>query len=171
MSLFLFQEYPTLGQLIDKVVENNILLIFAVTNEQTPKYKVRCLSVGTVFTEVCVLIHGAAFSLNLFELALQLFAAPLGYCSLLSGRRAKSAHICNSGFAVDRFVCFLLSQNYANLIPGATVGDLAKDSRNVLELIVTAYKVNKQSVIGTVQVDCVCLRVCLCVCVCVCVSI
>uniref|UniRef100_A0A671XU10 Integrin beta n=1 Tax=Sparus aurata TaxID=8175 RepID=A0A671XU10_SPAAU len=63
------QEYPTLGQLIDKVMENNILLIFAVTEEQTPKYK-----------------------------------------------------------------------NYANLIPGATVGDLAKDSRNVLELIVTAYK-------------------------------
>lgn len=70
MSPFLFQEYPTLGQLIDKVMENNILLIFAVTEEQTPKYKVRCLSVITMFTEVCVLIHGAAFSLNLFELAL-----------------------------------------------------------------------------------------------------
>lgn len=70
MSPFLFQEYPTLGQLIDKVMENNILLIFAVTEEQTPKYKVRCLSVSTMFTEVCVLIHGAAFSLNLFELAL-----------------------------------------------------------------------------------------------------
>lgn len=63
------QEYPTLGQLIDKVVENNILLIFAVTEEQINNYK-----------------------------------------------------------------------NYANLIPGATVGVLAKDSRNVLELIVTAYK-------------------------------
>lgn len=63
------QEYPTLGQLIDKVVENNILLIFAVTEEQINNYK-----------------------------------------------------------------------NYANLIPGATVGVLAKDSRNILELIVTAYK-------------------------------
>lgn len=63
------QEYPTLGQLIDKVVENNILLIFAVTKAQTTNYK-----------------------------------------------------------------------NYANLIPGATVGVLAGDSRNVLELIVTAYK-------------------------------
>ncbi|XP_058486137.1 integrin beta-6 [Solea solea] len=63
------QEYPTLAQLMDKVVENNILLIFAVTEEQTPNYK-----------------------------------------------------------------------NYANLIPGATVGALAKDSRNILELIVTAYK-------------------------------
>uniref|UniRef100_A0A669C9H0 Integrin beta n=1 Tax=Oreochromis niloticus TaxID=8128 RepID=A0A669C9H0_ORENI len=30
--------------------------------------------------------------------------------------------------------------NYANLIPGATVGVVAKDSRNILELIVTAYK-------------------------------
>ncbi|XP_037549036.1 integrin beta-6 [Nematolebias whitei] len=68
-SMSTVQEYPTLGQLIDKVVENNILLIFAVTEEQINNYK-----------------------------------------------------------------------NYANLIPGATVGVLAKDSRNVLELIVTAYK-------------------------------
>ncbi|XP_072236930.1 integrin beta-6 [Leuresthes tenuis] len=63
------QEYPTLGQLIDKVVENNILLIFAVTENQINNYK-----------------------------------------------------------------------NYANLIPGATVGVLASDSRNILELIITAYK-------------------------------
>lgn len=35
------QEYPTLGQLIDKVVENNILLIFAVTEKLIHKYKVR----------------------------------------------------------------------------------------------------------------------------------
>ncbi|XP_012729890.2 integrin beta-6 isoform X1 [Fundulus heteroclitus] len=63
------QEYPTLGQLIDKVVENNILLIFAVTNKQINVYK-----------------------------------------------------------------------NYADLIPGATVGVLESDSRNILELIVTAYK-------------------------------
>ncbi|KAM7405943.1 hypothetical protein PAMP_000353 [Pampus punctatissimus] len=62
-------EYPTLGQLIDKVVENNILLIFAVTEDQKLNYK-----------------------------------------------------------------------KYANLIPGATVGVLATDSRNILELIVTAYK-------------------------------
>ncbi|XP_047436583.1 integrin beta-6 [Mugil cephalus] len=68
-SMSTVQEYPTLGQLIDKVVENNILLIFAVTDDQKLKYK-----------------------------------------------------------------------NYANLIPGATVGVLAKDSRNILELIVTAYK-------------------------------
>uniref|UniRef100_A0A674PK13 Integrin beta n=1 Tax=Takifugu rubripes TaxID=31033 RepID=A0A674PK13_TAKRU len=61
--------YPTLGQLIDKVVENNILLIFAVTEPQIHNYK-----------------------------------------------------------------------NYANFIPGATVGVLATDSRNILELIVTAYK-------------------------------
>lgn len=37
-----------------------------------------------------------------------------------------------------------LSQNYANLIPGATVGVLAEDSQNILELIVTAYKVNQR---------------------------
>uniref|UniRef100_A0A7N8XC31 Integrin beta n=1 Tax=Mastacembelus armatus TaxID=205130 RepID=A0A7N8XC31_9TELE len=68
-SMSTVQEYPTLGQLIDKVVENNILLIFAVTEQQKHNYK-----------------------------------------------------------------------NYANLIPGATVGVLATDSRNILELIVTAYK-------------------------------
>ncbi|XP_055363592.1 integrin beta-6 isoform X2 [Betta splendens] len=68
-SMSTVQEYPTLGQLIDKVVENNILLIFAVTKEQQHNYK-----------------------------------------------------------------------NYANLIPGATVGVLASDSQNVLELIITAYK-------------------------------
>lgn len=68
-SMSTVQEYPTLGQLIDKVVENNILLIFAVTEDQKHNYK-----------------------------------------------------------------------NYANLIPGATVGVLATNSRNILELIVTAYK-------------------------------
>lgn len=68
-SMSTVQEYPTLGQLVDKVVENNILLIFAVTEQQKRNYK-----------------------------------------------------------------------NYANLIPGATVGVLATDSRNILELIVTAYK-------------------------------
>ncbi|KAF5909912.1 integrin beta-6-like [Clarias magur] len=62
-------EYPTLGQLIEKVVENNILLIFAVTENQRQIY-----------------------------------------------------------------------QNYADLIPGAKVGVLEKDSRNVLQLILTAYK-------------------------------
>lgn len=40
ISPFLPQEYPTLGQLIDKVVENNILLIFAVTEGQKRNYKV-----------------------------------------------------------------------------------------------------------------------------------
>uniref|UniRef100_A0A3Q1GM94 Integrin beta n=1 Tax=Acanthochromis polyacanthus TaxID=80966 RepID=A0A3Q1GM94_9TELE len=68
-SMSTVQEYPTLGQLVDKVVENNILLIFAVTEQQKHNYK-----------------------------------------------------------------------NYANLIPGATVGVLATDSQNILELIVTAYK-------------------------------
>ncbi|KAJ8255350.1 hypothetical protein GJAV_G00203870 [Gymnothorax javanicus] len=62
-------EYPTLGQLIDKLVENNILLIFAVTKNQQAIY-----------------------------------------------------------------------ENYANLIPGATVGVLEHDSKNILELIMTAYK-------------------------------
>ncbi|XP_017572150.1 integrin beta-6 [Pygocentrus nattereri] len=62
-------EYPTLGQLVDKLVENNILLIFAVTANQRQNY-----------------------------------------------------------------------ENYANLIPGATVGVLENDSRNILELIMTAYK-------------------------------
>ncbi|XP_034536798.1 integrin beta-6 [Notolabrus celidotus] len=68
-SMSTVQEYPTLAQLSDKVVENNILLIFAVTENQKSNYL-----------------------------------------------------------------------NYANVIPGATVGVLAMDSRNILELIVTAYK-------------------------------
>lgn len=34
------QEYPTIGQLIDKLVKNNVLLIFAVTNEQVHIYEV-----------------------------------------------------------------------------------------------------------------------------------
>ncbi|KAG8559849.1 hypothetical protein GDO81_017474 [Engystomops pustulosus] len=63
------QEYPTLGQLIEKLVENNILVIFAVTQKQVPLY-----------------------------------------------------------------------QKYAKLIPGATVGLLNKDSGNVLQLILSAYK-------------------------------
>ncbi|XP_053722719.1 integrin beta-6 isoform X1 [Synchiropus splendidus] len=68
-SMSTIQEYPTLGQLIDKVVENNILLIFAVTENQKHNY-----------------------------------------------------------------------ENYASLIPGATVGVVATDSQNILELIITAYK-------------------------------
>lgn len=34
-------------------------------------------------------------------------------------------------------------QNYASLIPGATVGVLASDSGNILELIMTSYKVKE----------------------------
>uniref|UniRef100_A0A8C6Z3Q2 Integrin beta n=1 Tax=Nothoprocta perdicaria TaxID=30464 RepID=A0A8C6Z3Q2_NOTPE len=62
-------EYPTIGQLIDKLVQNNVLLIFAVTKEQ---------------------IH--------------------------------------------------IYENYAKLIPGATVGRLQKDSGNILQLIIAAYQ-------------------------------
>uniref|UniRef100_A0A8D2L8D5 Integrin beta n=2 Tax=Varanus komodoensis TaxID=61221 RepID=A0A8D2L8D5_VARKO len=62
-------EYPSLGQLIEKIVQNNVLLIFAVTKEQFPLY-----------------------------------------------------------------------EKYADLIPGATVGQLYKDSGNVLQLIIDAYK-------------------------------
>ncbi|KAM4626508.1 integrin beta-6 isoform 1-T2 [Discoglossus pictus] len=38
-SMSTVQEYPSVGQLIDKLVENNILLIFAVTKEQVPLYE------------------------------------------------------------------------------------------------------------------------------------
>ncbi|XP_055254705.1 integrin beta-6 isoform X1 [Moschus berezovskii] len=62
-------EYPTIGQLIDKLVQNNVLLIFAVTQEQVHLY-----------------------------------------------------------------------ENYAKLIPGATVGVLQKDSGNILQLIISAYE-------------------------------
>eukprot|EP00062_Callorhinchus_milii_P005645 gi/632945351/ref/XP_007888016.1/ PREDICTED: integrin beta-6 [Callorhinchus milii] len=62
-------EYPSLGQLIEKLVENNILLIFAVTDKQVNVYK-----------------------------------------------------------------------NYVNFIPGATVDMLEKDSENILQLIIKAYK-------------------------------
>uniref|UniRef100_A0A8D0ED60 Integrin beta n=1 Tax=Salvator merianae TaxID=96440 RepID=A0A8D0ED60_SALMN len=62
-------EYPTLGQIVDKIVQNNVLLIFAVTQEQVRVYK-----------------------------------------------------------------------NYADFIPGATVGQLQEDSGNVLQLIIDAYK-------------------------------
>lgn len=62
-------EYPTIGQLIDKLVQNNVLLIFAVTQEQVHLY-----------------------------------------------------------------------ENYAKLIPGATVGLLQKDSGNILQLIISAYE-------------------------------
>ncbi|XP_053116867.1 integrin beta-6 isoform X2 [Hemicordylus capensis] len=68
-SMSTILEYPTLGQLIDKIVQNNVLLIFAVTKEQVHLYK-----------------------------------------------------------------------NYADLIPGATVGQLQVDSGNVLQLITDAYK-------------------------------
>uniref|UniRef100_A0A3B5KVQ1 Integrin beta n=1 Tax=Xiphophorus couchianus TaxID=32473 RepID=A0A3B5KVQ1_9TELE len=52
------QEYPTLGQLIDKVVENNILLIFAVTENQINNYKVNSLFCDRN-------LHKSVLSLNL----------------------------------------------------------------------------------------------------------
>ncbi|XP_037998479.1 integrin beta-6 isoform X2 [Motacilla alba alba] len=70
-SMSTVQEYPTIGQLIEKLVQNNVLLIFAVTNEQVHIY-----------------------------------------------------------------------ENYAKLIPGATVGRLQKDSGNILQLIIAAYQVS-----------------------------
>ncbi|XP_071667064.1 integrin beta-6 isoform X2 [Patagioenas fasciata] len=69
MQAAVCKEYPTIGQLIDKLVKNNVLLIFAVTNEQVHIY-----------------------------------------------------------------------ENYAKLIPGATVGRLQKDSGNILQLIIGAYQ-------------------------------
>ncbi|XP_036041625.1 integrin beta-6 isoform X1 [Onychomys torridus] len=68
-SMSTILEYPTIGQLIDKLVQNNVLLIFAVTQEQVHLY-----------------------------------------------------------------------ENYAKLIPGATVGLLQKDSGNILQLIISAYE-------------------------------
>ncbi|KAL6087867.1 hypothetical protein STEG23_032862, partial [Scotinomys teguina] len=68
-------EYPTIGQLIDKLVQNNVLLIFAVTQEQVHLY-----------------------------------------------------------------------ENYAKLIPGATVGLLQKDSGNILQLIISAYEEEGRSI-------------------------
>uniref|UniRef100_A0A8C2TW38 Integrin beta n=1 Tax=Coturnix japonica TaxID=93934 RepID=A0A8C2TW38_COTJA len=70
-SMSTILEYPTIGQLIDKLVQNNVLVIFAVTNEQVHTY-----------------------------------------------------------------------ENYAKLIPGATVGRLQKDSGNILQLIIAAYQVS-----------------------------
>lgn len=64
-----------------------------------------------------------------------------------------------TSFVTVTFLC--VSQNYANFIPGATVGVLATDSRNILELIVTAYKVNKQCRgTGFACRLCVCVYVC-----------
>lgn len=40
LSFVCLQEYPTIGQLIEKLVQNNVLLIFAVTNEQVHIYEV-----------------------------------------------------------------------------------------------------------------------------------
>jgi len=39
------------------------------------------------------------------------------------------------------FVYYFIFQNYAKLIPGATVGQLQKDSGNILQLIIAAYQV------------------------------
>ena len=47
----------------------------------------------------------------------------------------------NSAVAGLYEVC-LCHQNYSELIPGATVGMLSKDSRNVIQLILNAYAVS-----------------------------
>lgn len=87
VTLFFFQEYPTLGQLIDKLVDNNILLIFAVTEDQKDNYMVtapwfffpvrrdqtRELN-NTSVCEVSIFIFWVAF--NLLQLAPFLFHTP-----------------------------------------------------------------------------------------------
>lgn len=55
--IFPLQEYPTLGQLIDKVVENNILLIFAVTEKKIHNYKVRACSLSCAQKETRQISH------------------------------------------------------------------------------------------------------------------
>jgi len=59
-------------------------------------------------------------------------------CVLVYGK----VHVCVPIVRIFTYVVVLVFQNYASLIPGAMVGVLASDSRNILELIVTAYKVN-----------------------------
>lgn len=39
---FLFQDHPSLGQLSDKLLENNIYSVFAVEKQQYQWYKVIC---------------------------------------------------------------------------------------------------------------------------------
>ena len=56
--------------------------------------------------------------------------------------------------------CSLPPQNYANLIPGATVGILESDSGNILELIVTAYKVRVMPSLDAALLLGVCVFVC-----------
>lgn len=51
------QEYPTLGQLIEKVVENNILLIFAVTDNVRKNYQVRTTATTVLSSHTTYTTH------------------------------------------------------------------------------------------------------------------
>lgn len=102
-------------------------------------------------------MHWAPFSSNLLEQALS--SPPVSPVLSQDDEPSLPTFVTVPALCICLFVC--PPQNYANLIPGATVGVLATDSRNILELIVTAYKVNKQAVvIGNAPAG-------LCVCVCV----
>ncbi|CAH2305601.1 integrin beta-6 isoform X1 [Pelobates cultripes] len=192
-------EYPSVGQLIEKLVENNILLIFAVTEKHVPLYE-----------NYAKLIPGATVgrlrgdSGNILQLIMTAYQEKINITVVSQekiGWRNGSLHLlvfvtdADSHYGMDSKLagivipndseCHLdsnneyamstvmrwkkeypsvgqlieklvennillifavtekhvpLYENYAKLIPGATVGRLRGDSGNILQLIMTAYQ-------------------------------
>lgn len=92
------QDYPSLALLGEKLAENNIFLIFAVTKRVYVTYKV-------LWFNICV---------SSFFIFRHIIPSPLSY----------------------------LTKNFTALIPGTTVEILDQDSKNVIQLIITAYNVS-----------------------------
>lgn len=110
------QDYPSLALLGEKLAENNIFLIFAVTKRVYVTYKVLWFS-------ICV------FSFFIFR---HIIPSPLSY----------------------------LTKNFTALIPGTTVEILDQDSKNVIQLIITAYNVSASRFLDSNGSQCVWFPVC-----------
>lgn len=98
------QDYPSLALLGEKLAENNIFLIFAVTKRLYVIYKVIWFSY--------FILNFVCFHSCIFRQLLQ-------------------------------FLLSFLTKNFTALIPGTTVEILDQDSKNVIQLIITAYNVSE----------------------------
>uniref|UniRef100_A0A673JVW1 Integrin beta n=1 Tax=Sinocyclocheilus rhinocerous TaxID=307959 RepID=A0A673JVW1_9TELE len=104
-----YYDYPSIAHLVQKLSENNIQTIFAVTEEFQPVYQV---IKQTSFVSTSI---GKSDSVTLLEIK---------YCM---GKNAWTNCF------------YLCLQELKNLIPKSAVGTLSSDSGNVIKLIIDAY--------------------------------
>ncbi|KAJ6634357.1 hypothetical protein lerEdw1_014064 [Lerista edwardsae] len=153
------EDYPSLALLGEKLAENNIHLIFAVTKNHYFLYKVHISVWGIVETShggLRVAAYGKRSSVSL-ELEKSFEEREIPPCILANSHRptlpAPVGHLGATGGCIkpptlmavayasglQDLPPLALKKNITALIPGTTVEVLYQDSRNIIQLIVKAY--------------------------------